>query len=146
MTRRDQKKVLVVDDDLGVVLALAKRLREVGFQVQTATSGTDAFRFARAGGIDAITLDVGLWDDVDGLDVASVLSREPDTSEIPIIFITGRADSEFEERYRDSGGRFFLAKPYDFDVLLGILDRIFAHDELAEIRQVSELKRRQPAH
>lgn len=144
MNWRSNKTILVVDDDLNVVLALQKRLNEVGYRVEIATSETDAFRRARMGGIDAITLDVGLQDDIDGLDIASILKREPDTSGIPIVFITGRADAEFEARYRASGACYFLSKPYDHVVLTRMLDGMLGHDEVAEMQRLSQAKRRQP--
>ncbi|MCG3125404.1 MAG: Alkaline phosphatase synthesis transcriptional regulatory protein PhoP [Phycisphaerae bacterium] len=144
MNWRSHKTILVVDDELNVVLALQKRLGEAGYRVEIATSETDAFRRARMGGIDAITLDVGLRDEIDGLDVASILKRDPETATIPIIFITGRADAEFEARYRACGASYFLSKPYDHAVLIRMLDGILGHDEVAEMQRLSQAKRRQP--
>lgn len=144
MNPRASKTILVVDDDAHLVLALRRRLVDAGYRVVTAGSGTQAFREARAGSVDAITLDVGLWDQVDGLDVASILSRDPETAHIPIIFVTGQANQEFADKQRAAGGRFFLSKPFDSELLIRMLDGIFANDELAEVRRISSAKRRQP--
>lgn len=144
MNQRRSKTVLVVDDDADLVLAFRKRLISAGYNVITATSGTQAFREARAGHIDAITLDVGLWDQISGLDVASILSREPETGAIPILFITGQADDAFASRQREAGGRCFLSKPVDMDLLIRVLDGLFGFDELSEARRISSAKRRQP--
>lgn len=141
---RQKKTILVVDDEPNLVLALQKRLETAGFKVTSSVCGTEAFRRARAGGIDAITLDVSLLDHVDGLDVAAALHCDPQTAAIPIIFITGRADDEFREKYRTVGGRYFLAKPFDAELLIRMLDSLFAHDDLAEAQRLSSAKRRQP--
>lgn len=144
MNLRRDKTILVVDDDLHVVLGLQKRLAEAGLRVEAATNATQACRRARAGGVNAITLDVSLRDQIDGLDAASILSREADTARIPIIFVTGTADSDFQSRCRSAGGRYFLSKPYDSSVMIRTLDGIFGRDELAEMQKVSSVKRRQP--
>lgn len=129
MSAARDRTILVVDDDLQLALGLQKRLIAAGYDAETATCGTEAFRRIRAGGIDAITLDVGLPDQVDGLDVAAVLRRDADTAGVPIIFITGRTDHAVRSRYRTAGGRYLLAKPYDAAVLLRMLDGIFAERE-----------------
>lgn len=138
------KTVLVVDDDPAVVLALRKRLLDAGFDVQTACNGKEALHLARDTTVDAITLDVGLAGDLDGLDVARELSSDPHTAQIPVIFITGTTDPEFKDKCESVGGRYFLAKPYDADVLVRILEGVFGDDALSQVREISCAKRRQP--
>ena len=145
MNWRQDKTILVVDDDVKLLVALEKRLSSAGYRVATSTCGTEAFRRARAGDIDAITLDVGLLDQIDGLDVAAALSQSAETSNIPIIFITGRTDEHFRRKYKSVGGRFFLSKPFDSDLLIKTLDGVFGRDELARMEELSRAKRRQPA-
>jgi CheY-like chemotaxis protein len=135
---------VVVDDDADVLLALTKRLREAGWDVLTASNGTEALNLAHDTTVDAITLDVAMPGDMDGLDVASALSRDPQTAQIPIIFVTGTADAHFKEKCKAVGGRYFVSKPYDADLLVRLLESIFGKDELAEIKNISEAKRRQP--
>ena len=139
-----RKRILVVDDDVHVLLALRKRLNKANFDVLTASKGSDALELARGTTIDAITLDVAMPGDLDGLDVASALRLDPRTAHIPIIFVTGTADADFKESCEAAGGKWFLAKPYDADLLVHLLNSVFATDELAEIERVSQCKRRQP--
>lgn len=141
---REPKTVLVVDDDTSLLLAGRKRLTHAGFQVLTATNGAAALEQARAGGVDAVALDVGLPGGLSGLDVAAQLQMDERTADIPIVFITGSADEHFKSRCASVGGRYFLAKPYDGDLLVQILRVIFATDDLAEMRQIASAKRRQP--
>lgn len=139
------KTILTVDDDIKILLGLQKRLTHEGYRVISATDGGSAIELARDETPDAISLDVRLPGDLDGLEVAATLQEDPRTARIPIIFVTGSADQEFKAKCQAVGGKYFLAKPYDSDLLLQLLRGIFARDELAEIRNLSAAKRRQPA-
>lgn len=138
------KTVLVVDDDASVCLALQKRLAHAGYRILTALNGEEALSFARDDRVDAITLDVALGGSLSGLDVAAALNRDPQTAAIPVIFVTGTADNQFNEKCRAVGGTCFLAKPYDAELVLRLLEGIFAQDDLAEVKRLSKAKRRQP--
>ena len=144
MTWSDWKTILVVDDDPHVLLALSKRLREAGLDVLTAASGSEALELVQNTTVDAMTLDVAMLGDMNGMDVASALKGDPQTARIPIIFITGTADAHFKDKCEAVGGAYFLSKPYDADVLVRMLESIFGKDELAEIKGISQAKRRQP--
>jgi CheY-like chemotaxis protein len=135
---------LVVDDDTAGLLSLQKRLSAEGLEVLTATHGAGALECARRQPVDAITLDVALPGELDGLGIAAALQQDPRTARIPIIFVTGTADDAFKEKCRQAGGQYFISKPYDGDVLTRLLQGIFATDELAEIKTISMAKRRQP--
>lgn len=143
MNPRANKSILVVDDDPRVVLAIQKRLEHAGYQVQTATRPDQALRLARCG-VDAITLDCELQAHLNGIQLARTLSCDRQTRNIPIVFITGRADPEFETLCNAVGAHCFLSKPYDGQVLVQLLDNLFARDELAQVQQISRAKRRQP--
>jgi CheY-like chemotaxis protein len=138
------RTILIVDDDVPMLLALQKRLEHAGYHVLAAGNGPDALRMVQDNGIDAISLDVGLPGDMDGLSLARLLQADPHTAGIPVIFITGAAHDDFKQKCRAVGGRYFLAKPYDPDLLLDLLRGIFGTDELAELRRLSDAKRRQP--
>ncbi|MCG8406919.1 MAG: response regulator [Phycisphaerales bacterium] len=139
----NMRKILIVDDDTHMLVALMKRLSNAGFETVAATNGEDALNHVRENKVDAITLDVGLPGELDGLAVAAALRDDPRGSRIPIIFVTGSADEQFKEQCSASGGKFFIAKPYDADLLIRLLQSIFAEDELGEMREISTAKRRQ---
>ena len=137
--------ILVVDDDVGILVAMEKRLTRAGYRVLTAATGPDALACARENAVDVMTLDVALGGPFSGLEVAAFLRKDPRISDIPIVFLTSAADSRFEEKCRASGGTYFLSKPFDFNLLLQLLENISAESILAEIRWISSAKRRQPA-
>jgi chemosensory pili system protein ChpA (sensor histidine kinase/response regulator) len=134
----------VVDDDKSVLAALDKRLSHAGFAVAIATNGMDALSYARSHRVDAITLDVSMPGPLDGLSLAAALRKQPQTSRVPIIFVTGVADEKFKERCKQGGGEYFVCKPYDDDLLIRLLQSVLGEDALDEMRRISQAKRRQP--
>lgn len=137
------RTVLVVDDDWAVLRALQQRLEQAGCRVLTATDGAAALASAGRWRPDAVCLDVHLPGAIDGLEVARRLHVGSRVGP-PVIFITGAADQDFRERCAAVGGRYFLTKPYDPELLIQTLRSVFAEDELAELRRISNVKRRQP--
>lgn len=138
------RTVLAVDDDVHVLTAHMKRLSQAGYRVRPATNAADALEAVREERVDAVLLDVEMPGEMDGLDLAAILHKDPLSAGIPIIFVTGRAHQDFPERSRQVGAKYFVSKPYDVDLLLRVLDGIFARDELGEAQRLSHVKRRQP--
>ncbi len=138
------RTILIVDDEPQVLMMLQKRLMHAGYRVLTARGPDAALMHARESGVDAMTLDVQLSCDTDGLEIAACLQKDPRTARIPIVFVTGAADEAFKQKCQAVGAKYFLSKPYDADLLLQILKGIFGADELGEIQRISAAKRRQP--
>lgn len=138
-----RKKILVVEDDLQAANGLVMWLSSSGFEVVTTYSGHAAIEVARSEHPDAITLDVQL-PDLDGREVATRLHDDRDTAKIPIVFVTGKADQHFKQQCAAVGGKYFIRKPYDPDLLIRLLRSLLAMDGLEEMRQISQAKRRQP--
>lgn len=139
----EAKSVLVVEDDVHVLQGLEKRLLEAGFAVLTARRAEEALELAREQRPDAMTLDVRL-PDFDGLELAAILSENPATARIPIVFISGKVDRQLRDTAEADSARFFIHKPYDPALLVRLLKSVLAGDELAEIRSLMTAKRRQP--
>ena len=119
----DSKKLLIVDDDKDLLYLLQDRLTGSGYSVFTAENAEEALKVARGEKIDLIIMDIVL-PGKDGTFVASELKDNPDTRDIPIIFLTGLLSKEEEETKRHKvGGKVFMAKPYDFDDLLQEIDK-----------------------
>ena len=88
---RSEYKILIVDDVVSNVLLLKILLSNEKFQVCTANNGTTAIEQTRKEHPDLILLDV-MMPDMSGFDVAVVLKKDPETKEIPIIFLTAFND------------------------------------------------------
>ncbi len=69
-------RMLIADDDPSIVKLMAYRCRQMGFEVETASDGTQAFKRIRQGGIDTLIIDVQM-PELDGLSVSAIYSNIP---------------------------------------------------------------------
>jgi signal transduction histidine kinase len=111
-------RILIVDDDQALQDLLVQSLEREGFQVAIATTGRAALKTAQAEPRpNLILLDVGL-PGMDGYQVAQNLQGQPETVNIPIIFLT--ANDTLKDRITgfEVGGIDYLAKPFDIAELI----------------------------
>jgi two-component system response regulator RegX3 len=101
-------KILVVDDDPGVLDVVAFALRREGFDVVEARTGRTALERARADAFDLAILDVML-PDVSGTDVCRALRSETD---IPIVMLTARDAERDRVNGLDIGADDYVTKPF----------------------------------
>ena len=105
------RHILVVDDDPGIRLAIALRLRSVGFSTAEATDGVEAVEYFAAHQADLAVLDVGM-PRMNGYEVACALHANPATRTMPIVILTAQ-DMEIPSAVRPQIGRHhFLTKPF----------------------------------
>jgi len=107
-------KIMLVDDDLGVVRILEKYLTKIGHTiVGTTSTGEAAIEMARSLEPDLAIMDIVLAGEIDGIDAAGLLKGDLG---VPSIYITGHADNEeYIERapYTEPYG--FISKPFELD-------------------------------
>ncbi|MGH7942966.1 MAG: response regulator [Limisphaerales bacterium] len=131
MTKTDtaaatRKKLLVVDDNDVILKTIAVKLTNAGFEVLTATDGTEGVALVRKQRPDLIVLDISFPPDIggvpwDGFRIMEWLHRVDDSRRIPIIVITGGAGDRDKERALAAGAVGFLYKPLDHDELLKLV-------------------------
>jgi two-component system KDP operon response regulator KdpE len=107
-------RVLVVDDEPQILRALRINLRARHYEVATAANGTQALDEAAAHPPDLVILDLGL-PDMDGVDVIGGLRG---WTAVPIIVLSGRADSNDKVEALDAGADDYVTKPFGMDELL----------------------------
>ena len=110
-------RILVVDDEPRILKALGIHLRARGYEVTTAGDGTEALAAAAAHRPDLVILDLGL-PDLDGVDVIAEMRG---TSDVPILVLSGRADSIDKVDAFDAGADDYVTKPFGMDELLARL-------------------------
>ncbi len=110
-----KRKILVVDDERDIAMALKIRLKDNGYNVVTAFDSVQAYTTAQKEKPDVIILDVFIPGG-GGFVVAERLKKSPATQHIPIIFLTGISGEE--ERAFRAGAFAYLMKPYNPPVLL----------------------------
>jgi two-component system, OmpR family, response regulator len=102
-------RVLVVDDEPSIVDSVATVLRYEGFEVDVAPTGRSALARAQEDRYDLVVLDVML-PDLDGLEVTRRLRQ--DGVDIPVLFLTAKADVEDRVAGLSIGGDDYVTKPF----------------------------------
>ena len=116
-------KILIADDDPKVVDIVARILDAAGHRVLTAINGEEAMRRVYETHPDLVLLDIRM-PRKDGATVAQELRDDPKTRSIPVVFLTGLIrTSEADRRHGRTGNQLYLAKPFDADQLLGMVDQ-----------------------
>src|SRR3954447_20865127 len=119
-------KILVVDDDPNVQRQLQYSLKQEGYDVVTASDGTDGLRLWGAEAPDLILLDV-LLPKMDGYEVAiTIRSQESKGVHVPIIMLTAEREVEQKVRGLRAGADDYLIKPFHPAELLARIKSLLA--------------------
>ncbi|HZN19565.1 MAG TPA: response regulator transcription factor [Micromonosporaceae bacterium] len=109
-----EARLLVVEDDPNILELLSATLRFAGFDVATATSGSQAVALARTGRPDLVVLDVML-PDLDGFEVVRRLRGGG--ARTPVVFLTARDATDDKIRGLTLGGDDYVTKPFSLEEL-----------------------------
>ncbi len=107
-------RILVVEDEPGIVRAVQANLSGHGFQVEIAATGAAALELFERRRPDLVLLDLGL-PDIDGTDVIREVRREGNT---PVIVLSVRGAERDKVRALDLGADDYLTKPFGVEELL----------------------------
>ncbi len=110
-----EARILIIDDIIENVEVLGEVLAS-RYEVQFATSGAEGLALVRHQRPDLILLDV-MMPGVDGYAVCATLKGDPDTRNIPVIFVTAKNDAESESRALAEGAVDFIHKPINQEVV-----------------------------
>ena len=116
-----KKKILIVDDDRKIAVALAARMRALGVEVHIAQDGMAAVMTARQELPDAIVMDINMPAG-GGLTAAERILNLSHTCGIPIVFITASKDSTLLDRAAEISGLRVLEKPFESSELIQVLE------------------------
>jgi serine phosphatase RsbU (regulator of sigma subunit) len=132
MGESDTKKtVLVVDDTPSNIQTINSILKEL-YKVRIATNGSKALELVKAAPVpDLVLLDV-MMPDMNGYEVCAHFKTDPETRDIPVIFLTGQTEIEDETRGFEAGAVDYVHKPFSPAVVKA---RVHTHLVLRGIRQ-----------
>jgi len=130
-----RKRVLVVDDELGVRESLRMVLKEA-WEPELAESAAQALSLLESRRVDVVLLDI-VMPDMDGLGLLEVLrARYP---EVPVVMLTATRTVKTAVRAMKLGAFDYLTKPFDVEELRVVLDKATANAAL--VREVEDLRR-----
>ena len=131
------RRVLVVDDEQSIRLLCRVNLGASGMEVLEADDGPAGLALARSEQPDLILLDV-MMPGLDGWGVAQELAEDATTRDIPVVFLTARAEVADRQRGAQLGGVGYLVKPFDpvgiGEVVENVIERI-GRGERAELQR-----------
>lgn len=111
----DTIRLLLVDDEVGFVDVLGKRMRKRGIAVTTAVSGTEGIQTLRAHDFDVAVLDLKL-EDMGGIEVLEIFKKM--VPDMPVLMLTGHGSEQAAREGMAQGAFDYLLKPCDLDELL----------------------------
>ena len=105
------QKLMIVEDEGLVALAIQRALERLGYEVvATTASGNEAFRLASETAPDLILMDIRLKGEVDGIEVADRIRQ---THKIPVVYLTAHSDEKTLERAKPTEPFGYIVKPFD---------------------------------
>ena len=124
-----KKKIMVVDDVMSNVLLVKILLTNEGYDVCTAGSGMECVESAPKEKPDIILLDV-MMPDLSGFDATVMLKKDPNTWDIPIMFLTALNNSKDLVHGFKIGASDFLSKPFNKEELIVRVKSVLAVNEV----------------
>ncbi|MCU7834068.1 MAG: response regulator [gamma proteobacterium symbiont of Taylorina sp.] len=122
-----KKLILIVDDVPDNLRLLSGLLKDKGngqYKLKVASNGEKALKIAKKEPHpDLVLLDV-MMPDMDGYEVCKYLKDDPQTTDIPIIFITANISAEEQQKGLELGAKAYLTKPVDANKLFAALDEL----------------------
>lgn len=104
-------RVAIVDDDPGIVKVISVILKTNGFEVVDALSGAGALALIKAERPDVVLLDI-MMPDVDGFEVCRQLKEDPETSGIPVVFVSAKTGTDHVDKGLELGAAGYIIKPF----------------------------------
>jgi diguanylate cyclase (GGDEF)-like protein len=126
-----RQRILIVDDAMTNIMALEEVLKG-DYEVLYATGADEGLEACRRLRPDLVLLDV-VMPGIDGFEVCARLKRDPETRDIPVVFVTARSDIADETRGLEAGAIDFITKPFSPPIVRA---RVRNHLELARQRSL----------
>ncbi len=130
-------KILIVEDEAGIVQFLKQGLEEEGYEIRTALDGLLGFELFKKESFDLILLD-WMLPKMNGLELCKAIRIKDKT--IPIIFLTAKDTIQETIEGLKAGANDYIKKPFSFDELLERIKIHFRNQEDNEILTLGPIK------
>lgn len=138
----DKARILIVDDDRMALTMIQSEIEELGFETETAINGAEAYALIRE---DPQRFNIVMTDRMmpimDGLALTRRLKRDKDTSNIPVVLLTGAADADDVSEGVEAGAFYYLTKPPATSLIKSVLE-----SALKEVRRQNQVVNRLGTH
>ena len=115
------RKVLIVDDDVRNIFAMASVLEQHQMQVVSAEDGESAIRMLQdSDDVDVVLMDV-MMPDMDGFDTMRAIRGDARFRNLPMIAVTAKAMKGDREKCLEAGAWDYVSKPVDTEHVLSVL-------------------------
>ena len=111
-------RILVVEDEKRLNRIISEALEDEGYSVDSCFNGLDALDYAAGADYDVIILDI-MMPRMDGLEVVRRLRSGGNST--PVLFLTARDSVADRVTGLESGGDYYLVKPFDFQELMAVV-------------------------
>jgi DNA-binding response OmpR family regulator len=118
-----QQRILICDDDPVILRLLQVNLELEGYEVLLAHDGEEAFKQASNQVPDLVILDI-MMPRMDGYQAVEALKGNHETADIPVVFLSAKAQQSDIDRGLDHGVSDYLTKPFDPGELLEVVQRL----------------------
>jgi DNA-binding response OmpR family regulator len=137
-----REAILIVDDEKDIVKMLEYNLKKEGFRTLSARNGEDAIELARKESPDLLILDLML-PGIDGLEVCKTLKKDQNTSSMPIIMLTAKAQESDKIVGLELGADDYMTKPFSPRELVArvkaVLRRLREKEKAPEVLKAADL-------
>ena len=116
-------RILICDDDPVILRLLQVNLELEGYEVLMANDGEAALELANVENPDLVILDI-MMPKLDGYQTCAKLKESPATKDIPVIFLSAKAQQSDIDKGIEYGVEDYLTKPFDPNQLIEVVERV----------------------
>jgi DNA-binding NarL/FixJ family response regulator len=135
---RKSSKVMLIDDEKKLLVAIEKYLLIKQFNIIICNSGREALNILRKETVDLLIIDI-MMHDMNGYEFVNKLEKKAKIGHIPFIFLTAKGMTEDRIRGYKIGCKAYLAKPFDPEELVAVIDNILSDKK--NIKNINNIKK-----
>jgi two-component system alkaline phosphatase synthesis response regulator PhoP len=128
MTDRQQKKVLIVDDEAFIRLLIEQTLEDLeeeGIEILTADNGVDALGLVKSEHPRLVFLDV-MIPRMSGFDVCRTIKQDLQMVDVYVVILTAKGQEYDRQVGQEVGADLYMTKPFDPDELLDLAAKVLS--------------------
>ncbi|MBD1937653.1 response regulator transcription factor [Microcoleus sp. FACHB-68] len=123
---RDQRRLLLIDDDPNLILLVKDYLEFRGYEVITAENGREALEILEQENPDMIICDV-MMPEMDGYAFVQHVRQDPKTNWIPVLFLSAKGQSQDKVKGLNTGADVYMVKPFEPEELVAQVESSLKH-------------------